>query len=404
MLLTALLCGTAAGQSLRGAWVVCTRDLVLRETLIDHADERELVLRSEYGIRSRIPMDDVLFMVLADSSDSLAADIAGAPLPAQSPVRLVYLTDGQIVRGTILEAELPEQLAFSLIAGRNIHGEAHLAIERVLRITDVQAASQQEELGPLRDDTLITRTGDEIVGFIEGIGPMTRFSLSQGADLDIETSRLSEIRFANEREVSPGIYLSLSDHETLRAAVFEYDNQQPITIDVDTAAIGLDDTGNSTWIFDTNSLRSLSVINPLQQIVSLSEIDPQRIEPTGDRDWAPTPVLLDQTSAHPALASIDLRSPMRVHYALPMGSTRFACDFQAPIQEWTDCVVRVIAQTGRTDSMLLEQRLNASTPSAELNVSLPAGTTTLVVEIDPGVHGPVQDRVLMHQPRLLVEN
>lgn len=399
----ALLSTTSLGQTLRGAWVVCTRDLKLRESLIDHADERELVLLSEYGIRSRVAMSDVLFMVQSETQDAPVAEIVGAPLPERSPVRLVTLIDAQVVRGTIIEPELPEQLAFTLIAGRSTRGQARIPIGRVRRIADVQAPPVSNDAASLRDDTLITRTGDEIVGFIESIGPMTRVSLRDGSELEIETSRLSEVHFANERENTPGIYLTMNDHETLRAGVFEYDNQQPITIDVDTTALGLDDTGNSTWIFDTNSLRSLQVIDPALRVVGLGEIEPDRVEANGDRDWVPVPVLLDRASAHPTLSSIDFPSPMRVSYTLPRGATRFACNIETPVQQWTDCVVRVIAQSNSGANTLLEQRFNSTSTTAELNMRLPIGATALIIEIDPGEHGPIQDRVLLHQPRLLIE-
>jgi hypothetical protein len=40
---------------------------------------------------------------------------------------------------------------------------------------------------------------------------------------------------------------------------------------------------------------------------------------------------------------------------------------------------------------------------AELNTPLPRGATHLIIEVDPGEHGPIQDRVLIHRPRLLVQ-
>jgi hypothetical protein len=94
---------------------------------------------------------------------------------------------------------------------------------------------------------------------------------------------------------------------------------------------------------------------------------------------------------------------MRVHYPLPSGATRFACTLEAPIEEWTDCVVRVIVQSDRGSSTLFEGRLSAEVSKAELNTPLPRGATHLIIEVDPGEHGPIQDRVLIHRPRLLVQ-
>lgn len=403
-LIMGLLSAQATAQGLPDGWIVCMRDLELRETLIDHADERELVLRSAYGIRSRVSMNDVLFMVRTQDAQEAQEDLVGAPTPQQSPVRLFSLIDGQVIRGSIIEPDMPEQIAFTLIAGRDVHGRARVPIEQVLRIADESAQPQVQPADPLIDDTVQTRTGDEIIGFIESVGPLTRIAMSDGSELDIETSRIESIQFANEPAVMPGIYLSFTQQEVLRAGMFKYDNQQPIMIDVDTISLGLDDTGNSTWIFDTDTLRSLQVIDPGLRVVALSELVPDRVDATGDRDWTPAPRVLDRGASHPTLRSIDFPSPMRAHYPIPIGAARFACSIQAPIERWTDCVIRIVAQSSRGGSTLLEQRLNAQQPTAEINVPLPADTTHLVIEIDPGENGPIQDRVLLRRPRLLVED
>ncbi len=405
MLIAAVSITPATGQTLRGGWVLCTRELELQETLIDHIDERELILRSAYGIRSSVPMDQVLFLIRAESEESITADeIVGAPAPQQSPVRLVSLTDGQVIRGSINESDLPEELAFNLIAGRNVHGDARVPLERVLRISDGGQPGNAARDQLLPDDTLVTRTGDTIVGFIESIGPMTRVSIDDGGELEIETARLESIGMANPPAPQPGLYLTFNDFEVLRASAMEFDTNQPIRVEIDAASLGLMDTGNSIWVFDADSLRSLTVRSADSRIVALTEIAPALVEPTGDRDWVPSPVPMRSSLAHAALGSIDLITPMRVEYPLPEGSGRFASTIEASVQQWTDCIVRVIARSPGGSSTLFEGRLNAATPSAEINTLIPRGATGLIIEIDPGKHGPIQDRVLLHRPRLLIQD
>jgi hypothetical protein len=87
---------------------------------------------------------------------------------------------------------------------------------------------------------------------------------------------------------------------------------------------------------------------------------------------------------------------------LPEGASRFACTVDAPIETWTDCIVRVIADRNGRERQVFEQRLHPDSPDAGINVELPRGTSALIIEIDPGEYGPIQDRVLMHRPRLLV--
>ena len=99
-------------QSIKGGWTICTRDLQLRDTLIENANERELTLINAYGIRSVVPMDQVLFIVKSESISSIDGDeLVGAPLPEPSPVRLISLVDRQTIRGSIQHAGAARDLA-----------------------------------------------------------------------------------------------------------------------------------------------------------------------------------------------------------------------------------------------------------------------------------------------------
>lgn len=396
----ALLTASTPAQSIKGGWVVCTRDLQLRETLIDRADENELMLLNSYGIRSVVAIDQVLFMVRSESIEPVTqAEIVGAPLQERSPVRLITLTDGQAIRGSILESDLPEELALQLIAGKSVHGEAHIPLEQVLRIQDQDAATPQVEL---RDDLLIAHNGDRFEGFIESIGPSVRMSLGNGSEIEIEAERLASMHIANDTQRVEGIYLTFSDREQLRVMGFEVSPSRSIRARVDTDSLGLADTGNNEWRFDADSLTGLRVLDEQAEVLPLSTLEPIGVEPMGDRVWTQRPTVINENAGHPALMGLDLHSPVRISYALPGSATRFACVLEAPIERWTDCVARVMAVTPSGTRNLAEHRLNDKSPRAELNLQLPRNTETLVIEIDPGEYGPIQDRVLMLRPRVLI--
>lgn len=396
----AMLSASSVAQPIKGGWVVCTRDLQLRETLIDRADENELMLINSYGIRSVVSLDQVLFLVRSESIEPLTqAEIVGAPMQERSPVRLITLTDGQAIRGSILESELPEELALQLIAGKSVHGEAHIPLEQVLRIEDQDAPISQIEL---LDDLLIARNGDRFGGFIETIGPSVRMTLGNGSEIEIEAARLASMHIANDLERVEGIYLSFSDREQLRILGFEVSLSQSIRVRVDTDSLGLADTGSNEWRFDADSLTGLRVLDKQAEVLPLSTLEPISVEPMGDRVWTQRPTIINENAGHPALMGLDLHSPVRVSYALPTGATRFACVLEAPIERWTDCIARVLAVTPSGTRNLAEHRLNNKSPSSEVNLQLPTNTDTLVIEIDPGEYGPIQDRVLMLRPRVLI--
>jgi len=387
-------------QSIKGGWTICTRDLQLRDTLIENANERELTLINAYGIRSVVPMEQVLFIVKSERTSSIEDDeLVGAPLPEPSPVRLISLVDGQTIRGSIQESSMPEQLAISLIAGTSIHGDANIPLEQLLQIRD-QTSSKITLDDDLIDDLVIMRNADRVTGFIESIGPKILVSVDDSL-VELDLDRVEQIFIANDPEPIGGTYLRFSDREILRVIGFDYAPQTPIEISIDPTSLGLHDTGTTDWRFDPGSLEALWVDDASQRVFALSEIEPESIETMGDRVWVPAPVVMNQDASHEALRSVDFHSPARVRYPMPAGASRFACSIEAPIEIWTDCVVRIIADRNGRERQLFEQRLNADSPDAGINVQLPSGTETLIVEIDPGEHGPIQDRVLMHQPRIL---
>ncbi|MBO6738260.1 MAG: hypothetical protein JJ916_00195 [Phycisphaerales bacterium] len=399
MTLAACIAGAGA-QTIKGGWTICTRDLRLRETLIERANERELTLMNSYGIRSVMPMDEVLFVVkTAPDQPAIPGEIVGVPSPEPSPVRLITLTDGQTVRGSIIESDLPEYLGINLIAGMKMHGDAHVSLERVLRIVD-QDVRDPHPPAELLDDLVVLRNGDRVSGFVESIGPVVRVALDDTA-IELESARIQQIHIANESAPLDGIYLRFADREVIRVLGFRYSAQSPIEISVDPVSLGMLETGHTEWRLNSGSLDSLWVSAPGQRVVSLASIEPEDIEPVGGRAWVPTPIVLNENATHEALRSIDFRSPARVSYPLPEGASRFACSIEVPIEEWTDCVLRVITVGSGRERQIFEQRMRLDASTASINTSLPQGVDSIIIEIDPGEHGPIQDRVIMHHPRVL---
>ncbi len=401
ILLIALAGSISHAQSIKGGWTICTRDLQLRETLIERANERELTLINAYGIRSVLSMDQVLFIVKSEGEAGLVSsdELVGAPLPEPSPVRLISLVDGQTIRGSVMSPKIEEYLAITMMAGTTVHGDAHIPLEHILRIRD-QHPSRNLDQREILDDLVVLRNGDRLSGFIESLGSQVQIALDDSV-IDVDINRIDHLYVANDAESVPGIYLRFADEEVLRAIGFSYMNQTPISVQVDPESLGLEDTGNADWRFESGTLTSIQIEDETERVVPLVELEAQ-IDPIGDRDWTPSPRVLHTNASHPAMQSIDIPSPSQITYTLPDKTHRFACDFETPLEIWTDCVVRVIVEHRGKTSALFEQRLNHDQSSASINIELPRAATSLVIEVDPGEHGPIQDRVIMHRPRLLV--
>ncbi|MBL4697502.1 MAG: hypothetical protein JKX70_01575, partial [Phycisphaerales bacterium] len=251
-------------------------------------------------------------------------------------------------------------------------------------------------------DSITTRNSDVIKGFIESIGTST---LIEGENdiVKVNISDIQSITLANFPQLSEGIYLSTNDDLRLRVSSFDFDFQHPLTVEIDAESIGLAADKRNIWLLSPDAPVGLDVVSTNTRVISLSTITPELIEPTGDRDWTPTPRAIIN-SANPVLSTVDLRAPVRVVYPLPKGSSRFACTLIAPINTWTDCIAMVysISYDGQRTE-LLNQQLNAAHPSHEINVALNENTEKIEIRIDPGEYGPIQDRVLLQYPRVLVE-
>jgi hypothetical protein len=229
-------------------------------------------------------------------------------------------------------------------------------------------------------------------------------SLDNGNEIEIEASKLNRIGIANDPERVEGIYMRFTDQEQVRVEQFEVTPSRPISVRVDTDALGLADTGNDEWRFDARTLTGLMVLDERAEVVALSTMEPRSIEPMGDRIWTQRPSRINENASHPALMGLDLHSPIRVTYELPENASRFACEFEAPIEQWTDCIARVIVRTYNGQRQLAEHRLNQHNNNIDINLQRPGNAQSLVIEIDPGEQGPIQDRVLLLRPRLLVSN
>ncbi len=107
----------------------------------------------------------------------------------------------------------------------------------------------------------------------------------------------------------------------------------------------------------------------------------------------------------PAMSDVGLRlhAPVTLRLNLPPGSARFAAqavlDLQAgaDARRWAD--LDLIVRDSRR--VLLRQRLHAGEPTAVINI--PLTEPELIIELDPGLNGPVMDRLLLLKPTLFIQ-
>lgn len=388
-------------------WMICTRDLQLVEGVIIRANESQIVTADQFGIRTIRSTNDVFFAIPGASlKQSPLLGQATVAFNEPSQMRLIRLVDGQIVHGRIFESHDADIIHADLYSSSTMRGVASISLERIVEIAPDRAArtNPMTDNARLESDSITMINGDVLSGFIESVGPTTMIDTGRGV-VDIDFDRTSVISLSNPVESVPGVYISTIDHLVLRASSFDFDFQHPLRVQIDGPSLGLETDARDVWIMDPNSAIGVFVHRATDKIVSLSSIQPESVEPTGNRDWTQFPTVIASHLSTPVLSTIDLHAPVKVVYEVPSGTTRFACQLSAPINTWTDCIATITAigyDGSRTE--LHSSRLNADHATVEINTRLDNECRHLEFRIDPGEYGPIQDRVLIVNPRLFVES
>lgn len=394
----------ALAQSSLSKWTLCTRDLELIETMVEQADEQSIMTVDEFGISHAHAISSLFFAYPTTTAytppDLLINEDINLHDEATEPTYFITLTDGQIVSGVLQESADDDQIRYSIYAGLTRRSTGSIPLERILLITNQPAHRLSHN--DVDKDSIITKNKDILFGFVESIGPTTSITTDRSM-LNLVLDQIQSIQLANLPEHAQGIYITTNDNLHLRVTAYDFDLRHPLTVQIDPESLGLNADARKAWLLEPDAPIGIRVVHSHSKVVSLASITPQLVEPTGDRNWTPSPTVLANDST-PVLSSIDLHAPVRVIYPLPKGSTRIAFDLTAAVNTWTDCIASVysISYAGNR-TQILNQRLNADNPSASLNTPLDSDIETVEIRIDPGEFGPIQDRVIIEHPRVLIE-
>ncbi|MGV6815348.1 MAG: hypothetical protein ACWA5W_10135 [Phycisphaerales bacterium] len=385
-------------------WTICTQDLRLINAIVLEANQDRILTIDPLGLRSPIPLDSIFFAYQnPDSPPTFTANILTDDDSSSRPTdRSIRLIDNQILFAEILDNADPDTLRFNILTGSTTRGTCSLPIDQLLSIhtpEELQSSNQP----PADDDILTTTNNDRFVGFIESVGPLTSIDTNNQL-ITLPMEHIKSINLANPAQPAIGTMLITNQGTRVLSKSFETDFQRQTKIEVLGSSLGLDSSASTTWLMPPDLLIGIEINHPSQHIVALSDLAARSITPTGHRDWTPAPAIIDNPT-NPILSTIDLRAPISVVYDLPAGTTRFACTLIAPINTWTDCLatITIISDLG-TQTQLIHTRLHADHPEQIVNTPITSDARQIEIRIDPGEHGPIQDRVLVQSPRLLIES
>jgi hypothetical protein len=318
----------------------------------------------------------------------------------------VELTDGQRVV-MLIEPTNDEDI----VQGKRLESDqlVSIPIERIRSIgkkdavRDFTSATSFFEHG-IEDDAIRLNNQDVVLGYIVSIGQSIQIETTspdgQAISRNYPVDQVHAVMLQNPIEPSPGMYVLTTLNERLRVR----DYQWSVSRGMDAM---LDDpmhTRSESQSFNAELL-GVDTITDDAGLINLQTYSPAVIEPTGGRQWAPTPIVRTSRWLGSSRSRARIESPISMTWNLPQGSTRMTMEVNAWNQRWTDNTVIITATDLQGTVHTLWTKHFDSTPTQyeTLNLELPRNAESLRFEIDPAMNGPIQDKFFLQLPLILVE-
>jgi hypothetical protein len=257
---------------------------------------------------------------------------------------------------------------------------------------------------PDHEDAVVMANGDVVTGFVERIGESVAVETGTGV-LQIPVQRVAQVRLATPGARSEGAMLWTSDGSVLGVGELR-------TNEIGDFLIGPEPGAERPWSSEDPGAGAvrlppasvLAAAFDAARLAPLASLDIREQGPTGGRRWTPPARIGEPGQLR--LADVELPGPMRVVWSLPRGASRFTVHAQLPAtaRTWGDCEMIVSAgAAGQEPTELLRRSIDAQNPSAELTTPIPPGSGELIITVQPGPYGPIQNRVLLRRGLILLE-
>lgn len=289
------------------------------------------------------------------------------------------LRDATVIRGRMASVDNAGRLVWN----SPILGDVAADLDAITSFTVADSAAGRPPLRAGSDDVVELINGDTLTGFVDKITAEKLVLSVEDTPLDLEWSRIARVALANPIKQSPGTWITLDGGTRLRG---------------DQAR--LDDTGLKLETADGRQVAAPAAGVRAIEFAGKRRLDPiarAGFEVTGGGSvfGVPMPPVIDGDR-------VQLHAPVSVTFELPDGANRFAAtaSLDPADLKWADCVIVIADSKGE----LARHRLHAKSPRVELSVVSRSPSGLLRVTIEPGVNGPVRDRVTLTDTVYLVES
>ena len=349
----------------------------------------------------------------------------------------IELTDGQrwfgrLTRIAAAEPTGPDEIRWT----SDVLGSLSVPLDRVHRVvfsrrepgaadaTATASAAGETDAAKNVQDRVLLRNGDRVAGLVDSLvvtpggAASIRIDLGQGRVSTIDVGDVLEVELTNPPVEPRGVLASLSDGSLVRMESVDADGAR-VQAHIAGLSRGLPQAEADVKLSTGRSAGDPGRVSLAMEDVRALILDAQRVRPLStlrvleqrpapERRWGMG--LHDGRSdiaAMLGLTTIRLPGPMTVRWALPAGAQRvvFRAVIDAADAPWADCTLTIGAaadESGANPRELARVRLSAQRPSEPLNVELPVSSRSLTLTLDAGEFGPIQDRVRLEQPLVVV--
>lgn len=400
VLIAAWLATAGSQRALADRVTYLTTSLEIRTGEIVGMSESALIVQHGENAPVRIPTDRIASV---DAEGARFGTLPAMPDWAEANRVFIDLIDGQRMVFDIGPSDDPGVLTGTAQG----FGPARIPLERVLRIARPGAPVVTE---PTLTDRVVLTNGDELTGFVASIGAEVGIENDNGTVTTIGLDRIESLRLANPPELEPGVFVSDSSGKLLRARTFEVQADRSVRVTADAAALGVESNGEDEVVYLLRGVlfTGATIAHEGVGVVPLASIEPDGHEPTGDRSWTQAPVARAGVTPPASIGDVFLPAPASVRYPVPRGAARFACEIEHRGGDWTDCTAAAFAERRDGSRVALGTvavsaiKHPAGTTAGAIIGDLPGDTVAVVLEVNPGRYGAVQDAVVFRDARLLV--
>lgn len=378
---------------------------------------------------SSIPLREVVAIVMEEGGERGAEEVPTLePVPGGAPplgmrgaaekeprAGWVEMVDGQVLPGspTVSNDGAADRVAWSA----RLWGPVLIDLEGVQRVVvNARAAARvmqgSLERGAASEDRVVLINGDVLDGFVESVSGAAVRIESGGEVRSIELARVAIISLASPVRSPSGARVWLADGTVARGALrpapagkiglvpdgpwIERGSESLAGASRESAGVELELSEVGALAFDASRLIALG---------SLSA----RVEGVSARRWTPPVVVGSARGVALGAADIELPGPMSAEWMLPQGASHVSMRLELPesARVFGDCVVRV--EIAGEEASGATHRLSSASPSAMVRLALGAapsaeGVRRLVVRVEAGERGGIQDRVVIRRGLVLVDS